>query len=677
MSIEVICSNCGAKLKAPEAARGKKAKCGKCRQPVLVPRDDVPMAEPASEPEPFPTLSENENPFDFGTPAASIPARAASTPSPPAASPPPTPSPTPPAAAPADPFSFAQDPPLPIPAGRSKTLTRRSSAAQPAATPTTATEANAPRYRTSREQPTANRLLYISIGLGVIALLLGAVGVYVYLDRGRRVAEAQQAAQATKNVASDEKLENNSNNQKDESTPVKDASSKGKDSPKNSSPPRPAEPGSKPGNRGNAETKGKDTSNPKGNPPVPSLPSRSRHEDPGPPPGATLLKLSGTVRIPSFAPPPAQPQAADRVRHRLKLPIPHAAIQYFYPPERPDNDDSFVVYRSGGKDSVTPPRWILEQISPVGTRVSRLEWEADDRPFPRLAIHRGKEQLRCFAATGERVTVWEMPSKSVIRENIDPFAGLAEVQAAGLAALFPTTEPQQFIAVATSGLTVVYDLTLSKVIEQFRPPQPLPGRVRWQHSTAADGDQRTFVLVQGGMFYHFRCDAQLTRIAQVTLGGEVQRSLAVAVEGERLLYVFETGDASQRERAILFSTHKGRDSFRLLRWPRDIGEPLYACWSESTALIATSRGGLLLQHDEGNLVPFAFVQTDSGTNATSPWLTTRGSYLWYLLPDPTDTQGTLACSLVLPPDDYTQFAERFSGNQPLPRLLLTAEGLKK
>jgi hypothetical protein len=84
---------------------------------------------------------------------------------------------------------------------------------------------------------------------------------------------------------------------------------------------------------------------------------------------------------------------------------------------------------------------------------------------------------------------------------------------------------------------------------------------------------------------------------------------------------------------------------------------------------------LLLEHDEGNLIPFALLQGEDGS---VPYATTRGSSLWYLLPDSTNPQmSTLACSLTMPPDDYAQFAEQFSNEQPVPRLLLSPMGLKK
>jgi hypothetical protein len=95
MPVEVTCPTCGAKLKAPDAAIGKRAKCGKCRNPVLVTppstASSTPLPPPTGEPEPFPTLSESENPFDFGAPAPSNPSRPPASASTPAANPPPQP----------------------------------------------------------------------------------------------------------------------------------------------------------------------------------------------------------------------------------------------------------------------------------------------------------------------------------------------------------------------------------------------------------------------------------------------------------------------------------------------------------------------------------------------------------------------------------------------------------
>jgi hypothetical protein len=304
-----------------------------------------------------------------------------------------------------------------------------------------------------------------------------------------------------------------------------------------------------------------------------------------------------------------------------------------------------------------------------------LEWEKDNRPDPLVAIHLSDKQSLGLAAIHNRVRVWDLSNKEVVQDNLDPFAGLPEAQSAGIAAIYATRDPQHFIAVATSGVAVVYDRTQGKVIHQFRPTQPQPGRVRWLRSTSPDSQQESFTIAIGGQLYHLRCDSQLSRLAQISLGGEVQHSWAVAAEGERLVYVFDAGEATRQVRAILFSTPQGQKSFRILGWPKEAGEPLSAMWGEATAVLRATRGIVLLEHDEGNLIPFALLQAENGP---APYVATHSSHLWYLLPDPADPQNrTVACCLTLPPNDYAQFAERFQDKKPLPRLLLTPEGLKK
>ncbi|MCS7271186.1 MAG: hypothetical protein NZ703_08880, partial [Gemmataceae bacterium] len=208
MPVEVICSNCGAKLKAPDAAVGKKAKCGKCRQPVLVPKPtdlNAPSAETAAEPEQFPTLSENENPFDFGTPSVTPPGRKAASPnsgspevvsslvSDPANSLPPN------VSSAESVFAFA-DVTSPRPGNRSKATPRRpvSESPTPTASGSTPQSSTAPSpYRVARERPASNRLLYLACSLALIALVLGAIGLYVFINNTRRVAETRPQARNT------------------------------------------------------------------------------------------------------------------------------------------------------------------------------------------------------------------------------------------------------------------------------------------------------------------------------------------------------------------------------------------------------------------------------------------------------------------------------------------------
>src|SRR5688572_7347174 len=91
MPVQVPCPHCGAKLKAPDNATGKKVKCKQCNQGFRIPGtaaaspigdDDIPVADLVEEPpsppppaKPAATLP-SADPFDFGKPAAKAPAPA-------------------------------------------------------------------------------------------------------------------------------------------------------------------------------------------------------------------------------------------------------------------------------------------------------------------------------------------------------------------------------------------------------------------------------------------------------------------------------------------------------------------------------------------------------------------------------------------------------------------------
>src|SRR4051794_3736104 len=85
MPLQVPCPHCGAKLKAPDNAAGKKVKCKQCGQGFRIPGvplagsagdDDIPMADlvedvPAPPPPAKPVAAlPSADPFDFSKPAA-------------------------------------------------------------------------------------------------------------------------------------------------------------------------------------------------------------------------------------------------------------------------------------------------------------------------------------------------------------------------------------------------------------------------------------------------------------------------------------------------------------------------------------------------------------------------------------------------------------------------------
>lgn len=53
MPISCFCSNCGARIRAPEKAAGRKAKCPKCRATTVIPtlQDEVPIARKVDAPQ--------------------------------------------------------------------------------------------------------------------------------------------------------------------------------------------------------------------------------------------------------------------------------------------------------------------------------------------------------------------------------------------------------------------------------------------------------------------------------------------------------------------------------------------------------------------------------------------------------------------------------------------------
>jgi hypothetical protein len=189
---------------------------------------------------------------------------------------------------------------------------------------------------------------------------------------------------------------------------------------------------------------------------------------------------------------------------------------------------------------------------------------------------------------------------------------------------------------------------------------------------AVSPDRQSVVVAAGGSVYQVGVRQPGAVVSQTDLGGEVGRSLGLAVTGTpgKVIYLFETG-GEKSGRAALAAT-PGGDKVTVYRWPDAAGEPVGAGWAnDHLAVVGTARGSAVwFDFDEGNFLPLAVARVpgDRAVHATGP-----GSH-WYLVED---GGKSVLLELGMPPDGFIDYRNQAEARRPVFTLRLDAKGLHK
>ncbi len=647
MSIEVVCPTCGAKLKAPEAAAGKRAKCGKCRQLVLVPAPAAPAAPasevaaaaaaPAAEPEPFPTLSESENPFDFGPATPMTPSRSTYPPSEPEA---------------AAGTAF-QEP------DNQKTRSRPGSR-QRQAENTSSTR----RYLAPHERRSSNRLLYVSVGLAVVAVLAVIVAFIAYRSNSAGSKTQQASARGPAEPASSPAADDKANTpvppptgQEVTATPknkkgLADAADKQKGQPE------------KPPKGGTSKSGGSL---------IPSLTPKGTSSP------REILQVPANLKSFKLPAPAKRYRAADKSRHRIELPVPADRIVRFFPPAQPGTSDSFVIARVG-PDANAGWEWI--QLGPVGNVVARTPLPIASQGDVQFDLQVVKDTPRLVIVSNNRLTVWDATSKSAIVEDIDPLqaAGSAAAKSGeGIAAGYARTDANQIVIVCRSGVVLLYDYDSRKIVQEWVPPRKGTGQLRWHRDTASAGN--TFVVATGRTIYALWMQGEKLIVSALEdLGGEVLESHAAGCTTSSepaMVYAFRA-ESPRGPTSVLGVMQPAKKLRRFFRWPDDVAVPLTAGSVENTLAILTANGIVLLHLDDehGGVAPFAFARIDGLPRLWPQSVVPTDDGLWCIVPDASQPERSHAVRYIMPPDDYAAMAQRASEGQSLTDIRITLTALE-
>jgi hypothetical protein len=402
--------------------------------------------------------------------------------------------------------------------------------------------------------------------------------------------------------------------------------------------------------------------------------------DPGPAPGLPRLQLAGKLRTFKVSPPADKPADSDRGRGAMVLEVPVAGVKQVFPPAQVGVSDTYVLVQLNPGSGGVGERLALDAIGPAGRRFARIEYDGDGQEPKLCDLHRSKDGHRFVAAVGGKLTLWDVEKQAKLFDDIDPYAEKPEHKKAGLAAVFCTPDPNRVVTVSTAGAALLYDFRAGKPVSEFVPANGAPGRVALGRSVAVDPGGEVFAVAVGGVLYQVKTDATLTLLRDHKLGGDVGRSLGLAVETTpgKMMYVFETVSApkaTRKDRAVMFLT--GADAKPIyFRWPdAAVGEPTGALWMDESAAVVTAQGVVwfyVLKLDR-SVSAMAYVQPKGGKAGYSSF----EHFFWSVVPHPTNPAQSVALAISMPPDDWAVYVDRFAEGQALPTLRLDDKGLLK
>jgi hypothetical protein len=696
MPIDVLCPECGVKLRAPDSKAGKRARCGKCGGRVPIPGLPSPgdsrgdsralIATPAPDDEPVPmALPVPESEADLtplppasnpGRPAidpASTPPPASRTPARPAdglkprskpkAQPlatPPAPKtavakpvePVPPPAAevlslddepPPEPEPLpgseaAGDPfafaapPAPVPKGGSKPRQKGLDSAKESRGPAGDDEQPRRGYVRPGERKSGRRPLLLAGLLGAAAVAAAVGGVVVFNNRQTPAEQAKE-------------------DEKPGETPAPAPPGAGDEKGKDGSAPK-REKGTNPKDKGAA---------PKAEPkrPAPAAPAGKYLL----PPGARALRIRDAgARTELTQEPSGTP---------IEVEVPSPAVRRFFAADDRVNRDVVVVWQV--REGEPGARFGVDTYSPTtGQRVGRFEYDGDG-PGPKCDVS-ADGKLFAAVTAGGTVGVWNVADRSPVLEGFDPYADKPEHKKAGLAAVFLAAEGNHLVTVSSAGAVHLVDTATRKPLAEFVPPDGTAGRVVAGKNVAADADRRSVVLAVGGIIYQVEAAAGLHVAWKLDLGGAVDRPLGIAAAGVpgRIALAVELGPDDEKQRALLFCLPNERPV--VYRLPVDAGEPAGVNWSgTSLAVVPTARGALWVQVDDKVFVPLAMADCPAarGLHAATE------SYHWYLVGDPKDKDRSRLLALSLPPARFLDFLRAAEKKEPLESPRLDEKGLWK
>jgi hypothetical protein len=377
---------------------------------------------------------------------------------------------------------------------------------------------------------------------------------------------------------------------------------------------------------------------------------------------------------------PAKPQEADKPTAGLVLEAPADRVKRVFPPADPRSGDTGVLIQSNPGAGGMGEKLALDIYGPAGNRVAgdRIEYDGDGLANPIADFTVTKDQKAYFlAATGGKLHVWSVADRQKVADGVSPYAEKPEHAKSGLAAAFFTADPSRVVLVSTAGAVLLYDLKSKKPLKDFVPPNGAVGRVSLGHSAAKAEGGASVVVAVGGVLYQVQADDKLAVLLQHDLGGDVYRSLGLAVVGApgRIVYTFEgLADGKKEALALGFPAGAGAKPVAYRFPAATAGEPRGALWAgDEFAGVATDRGVVLFDDNDKKFLPMLFAQPPG---AVGHYFGDEKS-LWYVIPHPKEEGKSVLAALSMPLEGFESYTKKFVASQPIPAARIDAKGLAK
>ncbi|MBP3955214.1 hypothetical protein J8F10_07960 [Gemmata sp. G18] len=402
----------------------------------------------------------------------------------------------------------------------------------------------------------------------------------------------------------------------------------------------------------------------------PSAPADPNSADQALEPEGTRPALELTAARPAFTvgKEPIVFERADKPSEpRFILETEFDLVRRAFPPFDPKTADTFVVVRTG-------TNFALDAYSPSSrVRVSRLEFTADPVE-PIWDLHSSATATRFLAASGGKLTVWDLEGNTKLADAVDPFAGKPDHQKDGLAAAFFAPQPDQIVTVSTAGAVHLFDVRRGATVSEFIAPRGARGKVILGASVARAAGGGSIVLVVGGVLYQIKAGAALDRLRVHDLGGEV-KPLAVAASGTpgRLLLTLETKGKGKKDRALFYLPLGAESRPVTSLWPPGAGAPKGALWvNDTSAGVITESGVVWFSDDQNKFGPVVVTRPAGGGLYFG-----AGNLFWFVVPHPSNPARSVLVPQAVPFGDTFEFRGAAEANEPLRVLRIDPNGLAK
>jgi hypothetical protein len=501
-----------------------------------------------------------------------------------------------------------------------------------------------PGYRRPEERGGKGMAVLITLVVGGLALALGGAAVVRYMKdkRADAVAEAKRKAE-------------------------EEAKKKNED-PFANTPPGPGGPGPEPkGKDPEPKPKGKDDTKGKVEP---------KPKDVNPASGKPMIGVPKLKAV-TVAPVGDKLTNSDKPKDGLVLDSALGAVRRVFPRAK-KTDELFVLVQTNPGAGGAGEQLALDVYTASNARdaAARIEFPGDSVAQPIADLIPTPDGGALFVAgILGKVHVWNVREKRKLADGLDPYADKPAHRAAGLAAVFFAPGGKQVVTVSTAGAVLLVDLASGKAVSEFVPEHGTAGRVLLGTSVAkAEGNGSVAVAV-AGVVYQVKVAPGLEVVRKLDLGGDVGRSMGVAVSGTpgRILYTFETNDGGKKDKvvAMLALDDKGKG-------PQFFAFPTGAAGTDGKGAVfaggelggaLTDKGAVWFDDDEGKIVPLmATVPTASAQFYGS------GDNIWYAIPDPKMPAKTVLAAISAELNDREDLKKNFGANKPLTALRVDAEG---